>query len=246
MEALSSWWPQLAVTSLAGIVNAYFGYLDLESRCRHLPLLQPYRNPVFLWFVVIRFGVTFVLFWALVPKAFRIEPPMPERAVGIDLIATALAFGWGSGAILNAPIDILQAGMLPIKPFYDAVLKNALYAAITKSQKLKTAEFWTSLRQELSDITVRDRGFMLLDKYLSFNNLLDEDVDEALSLKADQWRQLKNAQGYRQNRKKAEAVCNFLDTQKDIDRRDLPEVLMAFGCRPAFIQRYFPKKRPKR
>ena len=100
-----------------------------------------------------------VLFWYVAPEVFRIDPFTPNRSIDVGLVGTAIAFGWGFVALLNAPISILSAGMLDIGPIYN-VFVDQVYEKIFNDQKPKMRKFWRELEDELKQTShFSDRDF---------------------------------------------------------------------------------------
>ncbi|MEM9153062.1 MAG: hypothetical protein AAGB19_21780 [Cyanobacteria bacterium P01_F01_bin.3] len=247
MQQLIAWLPQLVVTALPGFINVWISKSEWERRFRRFPIFQPFKSPRLWRLMTVEFLLPSVLFGWVSPLMFRIDPPALDRPIDVGLLGTAIAFGWGFVALLNAPISILSAGMLDIGPIYN-VFVDQVYEKIASNQEPKMRRFWRELEAELQQTpNFLDRGFKDLADCLGITpTMLDESSTDLDTQTEAIIRKIQRLRKYRRQDKKAEDIVQLLQTQQSLKPQDWPELIRAFGGRETFIQRYFPKSAQKR
>lgn len=242
LQLIQTWGLQCLVSLIPGIINVVLASKAVEKRCQKFPLFQPLQSKSFWVLTLIQFALPVMVFWWFAPQVFRIEPPSPDRSPA-DLLPWALGFGWGFVALLNAPIGLFSFGYVDVNPIYEALLSHA-YEGIKRSQRSKTATFWQGLKDELLDTPQlsADRGLAELRNYFELDDPPEHYDPEFAVRKTEIDRKLTAAQTATDTFQQVNLIVKLLKTDGAVDRRDLPERLIAFGCRYRFIDSYFPKK----
>lgn len=255
MPQFVDWLPQFAIAALPGIINVWLSSVEQRRALQKYPLFQPWKSPRLWWLRAIQFLLPVALFWWVAPAIFQIpapclpDPPIPEtcqiRPVDVSLVGNAIAFGWGFVALLNAPIDILSAGMLPISSVYNFFVEQVC-EKIYKDQNNKMIDLWQQVENELAKIeSLPVQGINLLSEYLGVPsyqlNDSNLDVDTATMALIQKITALKDPTI--PPSEKARQIVKLLRTEKDLDFQIWQRLIKAFGCEEKAIPSLFPNSK---
>jgi hypothetical protein len=239
------WLPQLLVTAIPGLVNVWLSSSEQRKDFqRRFPIFRPQKS--FNWWLLqlLQFLVPAVLFWWVVPQAFRIEPPTIDRKLDILLIGNAFAFGWGFVALINAPISVLSAGMLETGTIYSKAV-NGFISSIVAEQKPRMRRFRSDLEAELANTPhFNNKGFNDLCECvgISYTCLSQSEADLKAELQANQITLVRKIKAIKEKSiqaEKSEEIVKLLRTEEVLSIQDWPELIRAFGGRDAFINQHF-------
>ena len=243
LQTLLSWLPQVAVTSIPGLINQWLASRELEASLSHFPTFNPRKSPRYWTLRFFFFVLPVALFWALIPLIFRVEPPSAHRDLwNWTLWGMAIALGWRFKSVLNASISIASAGVLDFGPLYEGVVE-IFRKAIIANQGDKTQLFWADVAKDLvaaADRTDQQnyrRGHRYLHAMLVSPNSED-------SIQIELYRRLKairpgNRFGRKNPYKETLLLLKWLTQEKLLSRYQLPAVLSSFDCHRC-AQQYFP------
>ena len=142
---------------------------------------------------------------------------------------------------MNSPIGLLSFGLVEVKPIYEALLTRA-YEGIRRSQRSKTATFWQKLENELLETPhpTYANGLKDLGNYFDLDEFPDHHDPEFEAYKVELARKLTAAQQISVTSDQVTLIVKLLKTEGAVNRQDLPDRLLALGCRRKFIQAWFP------
>lgn len=254
MPQFTEWLPQIVIAALPGVINIWLSSIEQARTLRKYPFFQSWKSPRLWWLRTIQFVLPVALFWWVAPAILQIPPPcLPSsdaagvcqiRPVDVALIGNAIAFGWGFVALLNAPIDILSAGMLPIGSMYNFFIEQ-ICEKIYKDQQTKMFDLWQQIEDELIQVTrLPSRGINLLSEYLDVPSyqLNDSNLDVDPTTK-DLIAKINTIQNPNlSSTEKARQITKLLRTEAYLDVQQLQKLTKALGCREQSIPALFPQQ----
>ena len=243
LQPLLIWLPQVVVTSIPGFIHQWITSRELEASLSHFPAFNPRKSPRYWTLRFFFFILPVILFWALIPLVFRIDPPSAERDLwSWTLWGMAIALGWRFKSILNASISIASAGVLDFGPFYQGVVETFRQTIVTNQEKV-TEIFWAEVAKDLIEASDRTdqqnyrQGHQYLYAMMSSPDS-DDDTQSELSLRL---RAILPSKRFRRNNpfEGTLLLLKWLTQEELISRYQLPAVLGSFGCHRC-VQQYFP------
>lgn len=259
LQVLLDWLPQIAVTLIPGIIHQWLAARELEIDLAHFPIFNLRKSPRYWALRCFFFILPVVLFWALIPLIFRVDPPSAGRNLwNWTLWGMAIALGWRFTSILNASISIASAGVLDFGPFYQAIV-GVFRQAIIKNQEDKTSLFWNDIAKDLvkaSDKTGQQNYvqgqqclYTMLSNAQKNSQRNDQSRQDPVQLELN--RRLKkispgNLLSRNNPHQETLLLLRWLTEERIVSRAQLPTVLNEFGCNES-VRRYFPTpiRKPK-
>lgn len=223
MNWLLNWLPWIAVAVIPGLFNLLAAFEELDERCKLLPFFEPMRNPgVWLW-AVIQFSFPAVLFWMMAALSIR-----PE--INLALLGSALGFGLGFVALLNASTQI-GSRTYTIKPIYTFFIDRA-YRWIASSQDDRVFEFWTDVEVALRQSPDLTEGLSILENYFAFQASLTRQSTENYEAEISKIRLLGD---------RPEQARHTKVLLQKVRRERLYGILRRFQVGDALLGKYFPQ-----
>jgi len=202
----------LGVAALAGAVNLWNAWRQLQNDCRFLIFFRPWKSIGFYFWFAAQVVIPSMLCWLTL--GFQSRPNIDV----VIAIAKSIFIGIGFVAMMNATTQIVGFN-LNIRAIYHLFIRVA-YNLIADQETARTAQFWQACKAELRASPTLQDGFTYLREYVK------QDVSRTEEEKASTLSVIDRAQAEPDRQKQADQIQAVMLVR----RPDLPIVLQKFGC----------------
>lgn len=223
--------PYLILALIPGSINAINAWEKLEKKCRIYIFFQPFKTSIFGVWLFIQILIPGVIYWWIFITTCNEKP-------NIDLyfILKVIVYGICFSSLLT---NIETQALIPVNV---SIIVNRidrlLEKSLEKTQLTKTANFWKSLEEKMTEI--HKQNFLLGLEYLEdyyfyvkYNSIHQEKYQDFQN-KLTEIKQENDI-----NIQSKQLVKEIFKGK--IPRQDLPEVLQQFNLPDEFINQYFPQ-----
>ncbi|MDJ0579533.1 hypothetical protein [Crocosphaera sp.] len=217
---LSTLIPYIILGIFPGIINAYNAWQKFKKKSRLYIFFQPLRTFLFWVWLFIHILVPALIYWWLF-----ITTCVEKPNIDLNFFFKVLIYGICFSSLFT---NIEKMALIPVNlSILVDWINNLLEDNLRSKQRVKTANFWSGLQQELEKLKPRNlsKGLDYLENYYFVPPLYEKEECTKLQNRLSEIRQ------ERDRKSKCKRLVNQC-FKGIIPRQDLPEILKEFKLSP--------------